>query len=310
LWREGYVRGGRTRFFVRALGSGEEHPLAPAGDPRDDLAVLLHGWPEDGSSWAHVAPLLVEAGYRVVCPDLKGFGASDSPKRGYDAETLADEISQLVRNLHARKAVLVGHDWGGATALATAFRHPGRVRALVLASSPFRHIDLRAAWHIPLLNLPVVPHVALRAAGGQLIPAAIRHAAVVQEPFTDEVLERYVDAVARPGSRGWLGYYRTLSRRAVIDLGLRQLRRRARFLPDPQRPHRLRVPTTVVWGERDRVTPLHLGERAARDLDAPLVTIPDVGHFVHEEAPERFAEVVLELTGSVGDQPDPAEHAR
>ncbi|MEX0835858.1 MAG: alpha/beta fold hydrolase, partial [Nitriliruptor sp.] len=62
MWREGYVSGGETRFFVRALGHG------------DDLALLLHGWPEDGSSWRRVAPLLVDAGYRVVAPDLKGFG--------------------------------------------------------------------------------------------------------------------------------------------------------------------------------------------------------------------------------------------
>ena len=88
MWREGYVAAGDTRFFVRALGHG------------DDLAVLLHGWPEDGSSWRSVAPLLVDAGYRVVAPDLKGFGRSEAPSSGYDPATLADEISQLIRNLH------------------------------------------------------------------------------------------------------------------------------------------------------------------------------------------------------------------
>jgi epoxide hydrolase 4 len=310
VWREGYVRGGETRFFVRALGSTDwREPLGEAdGAPQDDLVLLLHGWPEDGSSWAHVAPLLVEAGYRVVCPDLKGFGRSDKPSSGYDPTTLSDEISQLIRNLHARKAVLVGHDWGGAVALATAFRHPGRVRALVTASSPFRQIDLTAAWHIPLLNLPVLPQLAFRLAGGPLTRAAVRYAAEVREPFTDEVLARYARAVSETPS-AWLNYYRTLSRRALLDWGVRRLRQRAMFLRPADGPHRLRVPAIVVWGELDRVTPLHLATRVARDLEAPLVVLPGVGHFVHEEDPHGLAQAVVELVGrgpGSGEIPAPA----
>jgi epoxide hydrolase 4 len=284
VWREGYVSGGDTRFFVRALGHG------------DDLAVLLHGWPEDGSSWRRVAPLLVDAGYRVACPDLKGFGASSTPRTGYDPETLADEISQLIRNLHVRRAVLVGHDWGGAVALATAFRHPGRVQALVVASSPFRQLDLRRSWHIPLWNLPVAPEVAFRTAARPLVAAAVRHAAVVTEAFTDDVLDTYAAAVAREPA-AWLAYYRTLSRRAMVDWALRRVRGRAGFLPDPPAPHRLRVPAAVVWGELDPVTPHHLAPRVAHDLDARLVTIPDVGHFVHEEDPLAVARAVVDLAG-------------
>ena len=284
MWREGYVAGGDTRFFVRALGHGE------------DVALLLHGWPENGSSWRHVAPLLVEAGYRVVCPDLKGFGGSDAPRRGYDPETLADEISQLIRNLHVRRVVLVGHDWGGAVALATAFRHPGRVRALVLASSPFRQLDLRRAWHIPLWNVPLLPQLAFRTAPEPLVRASLRYAAVVREPFTDEVIEDYAAAVSRRPA-AWLAYYRTLARRALVDWAVRRVRTRTGFLPDPPGPHRLRVPTTVLWGERDPVTPHHLAVQVAHDLDAELVSIPDVGHFVHEEAPETVARAIIEHAG-------------
>ncbi len=293
VWREGYVAGGQTRFFVRALGS-PSWDVPDDEEPKDDLVVLLHGWPEDSSSWHLVAPRLVAAGYRVACPDLKGFGRSDAPHRGYDPETLADEIAQLIRGLHARKAVLVGHDWGGAVALATAFRHPGRVRALGVASSPFRQIDLRAAWHIPLLNIPLAPQLAFRVAGGPLTRGAIRYSAVVTDPFTPDAMQRYVEAVtADPAA--WLSYYRTLSRRAVVDVALRRLRRTAPFLRGPDGPHRLRVPTMVMWGEDDRVTPFHLAAKVSRDLDATLVGIPGVGHFVHEEAPEAVADTILQL---------------
>jgi epoxide hydrolase 4 len=284
VWREGYVPGGDTRFFVRALGHG------------DDLALLLHGWPEDGSSWRRVAPLLVDAGYRVVAPDLKGFGRSSAPPSGYDPRTLADEISQLIRNLHVRKAVLVGHDWGGAVAVATAFRHPGLVRALVTASSPFRQIDLRASWHIPLLNVPIAPELAFKVASRPLVAATLRKASVVREPFTDEVIDTYAEAVgAHPSA--WLRYYRGLSRRAVIGHAVRRLRSRTSFLPDPDGSHRMRVPTAVVWGEDDPATPFHLAPRVAHDLDATLVPVPGAGHFVHEEHPLAVARAIVELAG-------------
>jgi epoxide hydrolase 4 len=284
VWREGYVAGGDTRFFVRALGHG------------DDLALLLHGWPEDGSSWRRVAPLLVDAGYRVVAPDLKGFGRSAAPATGYDPRTLADEMSQLIRNLHVRKAVLVGHDWGGAVAVATAFRHPGLVRVLVTASSPFRQVDLRAAWHIPLLNVPLAPEAAFKVAARPLVGAIMRHASAVHEPFTDEVIDTYAEAVAANPS-GWLRYYRGLSRRAVVDHAVRRVRARAPFLPDPEGANRMRVPTAVVWGEEDPATPFHLAPRVAHDLDATLVPIPGAGHFVHEEHPLAVARAIVDLAG-------------
>jgi epoxide hydrolase 4 len=293
MWREGFVSGGETRFFVRALGS-PSFDLEDGEPPADDLVLLLHGWPQDSSSWRLVAPQLVEAGYRVACPDLKGFGRSDAPRRGYDPETLADEIEQLIRNLHARRAIVVGHDWGGAVALATAFRHPGRVRALALASSPFRQLDLLAAWHIPLLNVPVLPQLAFRVAGGPLTRGVLRHASAADDVFPADAMERYVEAV-RASPTGWLAYYRTLSRRAVVDLAVRRVRRRTSFLRPPDAPHRLRVPTAVIWGEQDRATPFHLASGVARDLDATLIGIPDVGHFVHEEAPDAFTSAVLDL---------------
>lgn len=303
MWREGFVSGGRTRFFVRMLGqsawrdadvdAGDEHDHPQA---RDDLVVLLHGWPEDGSSWRHVAPLLRDAGYRVAAPDLKGFGRSDHPHHGYDAETLADEISSLVRNLHARRAVLVGHDWGGAIALATAFRHPGRVRALVVASAPFRQLDLTASWHIPLLNLPLAPELAFATLARPLVARAIRYASVVHTPFDEEVIDTYTDAIS-VDPRAWLSYYRGLPRRALVDWAVRRVRRRAGFLRAPNLPHHLRVPAAVVWGERDRATPHHLAVRVAHDLDATLTTLAGVGHFVHEEDPRGMAEAVLELVG-------------
>ncbi|MCC5949804.1 MAG: alpha/beta hydrolase [Nitriliruptoraceae bacterium] len=290
MWSEEQVEVGGVRLHVRTSTA-----TLPDDAP---VALLLHGWPQDGSCWEPVATRLETAGYRVVAPDLKGFGRSDAPRRGYDAATLADEISQLIRWATPGKALLVGHDWGGALALATAFRHPGRVQALVTASSPFRQIDLTAAWHIPLFNVPLAPQLVFKIAGTPLTKATIRYASENTEVFDDEAYARYGAAV-RAAPRGWLAYYRTLSRGAVIDWSIRRIRRRASFLRPPDGPHRLRVPTTVVWGGRDRVTPVHLATRVAHDLDAELEVIEDVGHFVHEEAPQAFTDAVLRLATRV-----------
>lgn len=289
MWVTGEVDLGTTRLHLRSWA--DDGPLAHGEDDARPLVVLLHGWPEDGSAWTAVAPMLTAAGLRVVAPDLKGFGRSDAPRRGYDPATLADETSRLIRALGARRATLVGQDWGGAVALATAFRHPGRLDALVLAATPFRELDLGAAWHVPLLNVPLVPEVAFRLVGATLTRAALRYAAV-GDPFDAATVERYVDAVTRH-PHGWLAYYRTLSRRVLVGRGRRALADVVPFVRAPDAPAPLRVPTTVVWGTEDPVTPVALAERVATDLGARLVLLEGVGHFVHEEAPEAFARAVL-----------------
>lgn len=283
-WREGYLTGGSTRFYARAIGHGP------------DLALLLHGWPETGEAWHRVAPAMAEAGWRVVCPDLKGFGDSDSPRRGYDTRTLADEISRLVRNLHVRKAVLVGHDWGGAVALATAFRHPGRVRHLVISNSPYRQLNLFDAWHVPLLNLPVLPEIAFRIVPGPLVRGAIRYAAHDPSSFPDDLVDSYISST-HSSRRGWLRYYRTLSRRAVLATGLEAIRRKVPLVDGRGGPARLRVPATVIWGEHDPVLDLELGRLAAEELGAELHVIAGAGHFPHVEAADEFAGAVLDAIG-------------
>ena len=278
-WREGYVPGGATRFWVREAGRG------------DDVVVLLHGFPHDGSTWEQVAELLVDAGWRVVAPDVKGVGRTRAADMDYDPQTLGDEISQLIRNLHVRKALLVGHDWGGAIALATAFRHPGRVSGVVLAAAPYRQLDLRHAWHIALANLPVLPELAIRSVPRPLVRAALHLQTRARGAFDAAAVDAATAAVrADPG--GWLQYYRTLSRGAIGEWLVRRARRRVPVLRDPQRPNALRVPALVVWGDDDPVFPLRIGRQVAADLGVDLQVLPAVGHHLQAEAPTAVARAV------------------
>ena len=100
------------------------------------LVVLLHGFPQFWWSWRHQMLALAAGGFRAVAPDLRGYGASDKPPRGYDALTLAADIAGLVRALGERDAVIVGHDWGAQIAWTMAAVQPRVVRRLVVASVP------------------------------------------------------------------------------------------------------------------------------------------------------------------------------
>src|SRR4029453_11928318 len=90
------------------------------------LVVLLHGFPEFWFSWRlQIAPLAA-AGFRVVAPDLRGYNLSSRPAgvEAYGADRLAADIRGLIRELGSESALLVGHDWGGTVAWATAMNHP------------------------------------------------------------------------------------------------------------------------------------------------------------------------------------------
>ena len=80
------------------------------------LVVLLHGFPEYWYSWRHQIPFLAEHGYTAVAPDLRGYNDTEKPHTGYDVSTLLRDIVGLIKGLGHEKAIIVGHDWGGALA--------------------------------------------------------------------------------------------------------------------------------------------------------------------------------------------------
>ena len=98
------------------------------------LVLLLHGFPQFWWTWRAQLTALADAGFHVVAPDLRGYGASDKPPRGYDLPTLSADVAALVRALGEQDAVVVGHDWGGLLGWTMAALHPRSVRRLVVLS--------------------------------------------------------------------------------------------------------------------------------------------------------------------------------
>ncbi|WP_375386908.1 alpha/beta fold hydrolase [uncultured Amnibacterium sp.] len=107
----------------------EDHGSGP-------VVVLLHGWPLDSRSWEPQLPVLLDAGYRVVTFDMRGFGGSSRPADGYDFDTLAEDLDRVLTALDLRDATLVGFSFGTGEAVRYIGRHgTERVRALVLIES-------------------------------------------------------------------------------------------------------------------------------------------------------------------------------
>ena len=117
----------RCAFSVHEAGPADGVPL-----------LMLHGWPELAHSWAPVCAPLAEAGYRCVMPDLKGFGASDRPDdaSAYAASEVTADFCALLDALGIARAVIVGHDWGGALAWPMGWQHPGRVLGVASVCTP------------------------------------------------------------------------------------------------------------------------------------------------------------------------------
>jgi len=109
-----------------------------AGDPGAPAVLLCHGFPELAHSWRHQLPVLAAAGYRVIAPDQRGYGASSVPDQveAYGIGELTGDLAHLLDALSVQQAVVVGHDWGALVAWEMARLHPERVRAVVGVSVP------------------------------------------------------------------------------------------------------------------------------------------------------------------------------
>src|SRR5579859_6151470 len=126
-WSHRSVSANGTRFHIAENGDGP-------------LVLLLHGFPQFWWTWRRQLGTLAAAGYRAVAVDLRGYGGSDKPPRGYDLVTAASDAAGLIRSLGEANAVVVGHDWGGMIAWTMAAYFPKVIKRLgiVAAAHPLR----------------------------------------------------------------------------------------------------------------------------------------------------------------------------
>ena len=266
---------GRLRLQVAELGEGPP-------------VLMLHGWPQHAGCWRYVAPLLAQR-HRVICPDLRGFGGSDAPGRGYDPETFAADAVALLDALELERVFLVGHDWGGFAGFMACFSHPDRIQAFVALNTPVPWVQpsprlVMAAWrswYALLMAAPGLGRYILRQQPGLMAKGIVRD--VVHTLFTEQDARDYAEQLARPHSA-----------RATTLLYRYYLR--ALTQPGRWAGHRLKVPTRLLFGARDgALSPLTVRGHEGHADDMAVELVPDSGHFIQEETPELVAERALEL---------------
>ncbi|MFK5644981.1 alpha/beta fold hydrolase [Ornithinimicrobium sp. LYQ121] len=255
------------------------------GGPTDgEVVVLLHGFPQDATAWAGVAPLLHEAGLRTLAPHQRGYSGGARPRRvtAYRMEHLVGDVLALLDAAGVERAHVVGHDWGGGVAWALAEQHPDRVASLVVLSTPHpaamlwavRHADQgRRSWYMLALQLPVLPERGLA--------RMLRRGGLARSGVPVEQDRRYAARLGRARDlRGPVNWYRAMLRPSV---GRR-----------PGRGGRVTVPTTYVWGSRDPFLGRAAAERTAQHVvgDYRFVEVA-AGHWLPERQVELVAREVM-----------------
>ncbi|MGQ0836355.1 MAG: alpha/beta fold hydrolase [Gammaproteobacteria bacterium] len=313
------VQANGLRFHIRELGTGP-------------LVLLCHGWPELSWSWRHQMQPLAAAGFRVVAPDLRGFGDTDAPAE-IDAYTMLHSVGDmvgLVQALGENTAVIVGHDWGAQLAWTASLMRPEVFRAVAGLSVPYaprghmsmldvaRRHGLDGFYMLYFQKAGVAeavlerdPHDSLlrliHSASGDIpsrrqgwpfiVPEGRTILDVCPRPerelpwLPESDLRVYSDAYARSGFRGGLNWYR------CIDLTWR--------LTAAWAGARIQVPSLFIGGERDAVLRMPGLVNAVEELPRNLPglqhseIIPNVGHWIQQEVPERVTELLLSFLRSL-----------
>ena len=319
---------GVTFRFVHS--NGIKLRIAEAGT--GPLVLMAHGWPESWYSWRHQITMLADAGYHVVAPDMRGYGESDKPVDvdDYDIIHVAGDLVGILDALGEETAILVGHDWGAIVAWSTVLLHPSRFTALIAMSVPYggrvaqspiqswretfgenffyilyhnepggvaeAEYDADPRGLISRLYLspgaprqPATITDAHRSAGGWI--GRLGAAKELPDWLCQEDLDYVVSQFENAGFRGGMNYYRNFHRNWEITEHLEGAT--------------IKVPVLFIAGSRDSVIAGADEERltatisrAADDLRG-VILIPEIGHWVQQEAPAQTNAAMMRFLNSL-----------
>ena len=286
------------------LSTGVTLNVAIAGADEAPPVILLHGFPESHRTWRGVAERLADR-FRLIMPDLRGFGASDQPQdvAAYATDTLVADLFALADALAIDRFALVGHDWGGAIAWAAAVRGDARIERLAIINSP----------HPAIFQRSIIDNDAQRA-GSQYIRAFRdpgMEAGVARmgfDTFFEKSFSKHVDlATIAPDERA--RYIADWSRPGALTAMFNWYRASQIVVPamgeDAAMPAwvtrgvpRIRVPVQIIWGLDDRaLLPVQLDGIGEVGDDVEVVPLTGVGHFAPWQAPDKVADALAPFLG-------------
>jgi epoxide hydrolase 4 len=278
-------------FEERTVQSGNIRLRCVTAGPADGpIALFLHGFPARWSTWRGIMPAFARAGYLAVAPDLRGYGASDRPAdvESYSILRILEDVVAILDAFGRQRAFVVGHDVGGGVAWAMAMAHPERVERLAILNSVHvvgfeRQIrkwsQLSKSWYVFFFLLPWLPEWWLSRRDFGFV-----HRSLVADGLPDDVVRDLLEGIRPAGAlHAALNWYRANFRDVA----------RKRFPPK-----RVDLPTLVVWGDRERHLDPELATPPAGWVgDVRVEHVPEAGHWVQHDAPEKVSALLLSHAG-------------
>jgi haloacetate dehalogenase len=282
--------------FDLAVEGGVEIHGAHAGE--GPPVLLLHGHPQSHATWHQVAPRLVEAGYRVVATDLRGYGDSSRPAGGenhcnYSKRSMAGDALSVMQSLGHERFSVIGHDRGGRVAHRMALDHPAKLqRIAVLDIAPtatmYARTDMAFAtryfWWFFLIQPEPLPERLIEAD----LEFFLRHHLAAQSRTPGVPDERLIREYLRCYTQAGTVHAICEDYRAAATIDLEH------DAADAAR--KIQVPLLALWGAKGVVGALYdvLGTWREKAVDVRGKALP-CGHALQEEAPEETAEAILEF---------------
>jgi pimeloyl-ACP methyl ester carboxylesterase len=265
-----FIEVGETKIHYLSVGTG-------------DAILMIHGWPTSSCLWRNVM-LPLAKNKQVIAIDLPGLGkSSKSLKVSYSFNYYEKIISQFLNQLKIEKVNLVVHDLGGPVGLMWAVRNPDKVSSLVLLNTL---VYPEMSWAVKLFMLMTfLPGVRNWLSSKSGIIWAMRLGVFNKQNLTPEILENYYLPFEAENSRKAL-------LKSVQRLSPKGFSTIAEKLPE------FNVPVRLIYGENDKILPdiAKTMERVKQDLpQAELFSIPNCGHFLQEDEPEKVAELMSEF---------------
>ena len=269
-----------------------------AGDDAAPAVLMLHGFPDNHATWRGQIPPLVEAGYRIICPDLRGYGRSGKPAGvdSYGPVPVTDDLAALLEHERVDTArAVVGHDWGAAVAYAFAARHHDKLEKLSILNGVHPSIFLEhvlsnpvqflKSYYIGFFQLPMLPEAVVSAADFAILRLIFE--VDPASPLPKGEVDKLIEACGRPGAmQAALNYYRAAGPMHNLwnDVGV------------------CRVPLQVQWGAKDRyleekIAIPNTDEKEFAPLAVPssLVRHPNATHWVQWDEPEAVSDALIEF---------------
>jgi 3-oxoadipate enol-lactonase len=245
--------------------------LNPNGD---QVLLLLHGLGATGESWQLQFPPLVESGFRVLAPDMRGFGRSTYPGGSNNSGLMAQDMIKFLDQLEIDISHIIGISMGGTIALQLILKQPSLVESLVLTNT-FAKLRPRkiSPWFFYVVRLALLHIIVMKKQADYVAKR------LFQDPHQAELRDAFIAQVTQANPNGYRSTLRSFAR---YDLSA-QVRE-------------IKTPTLIITGERDSVVPPAVQAELANQIpNAQHVIIPDAGHAVIVEQPEAYNRVILDF---------------